>query len=686
MNTGIAEIIQNEANKLEKIKTDAAYLKHRKLEKIYRCYEIPASEKIIAYCKTHPLGITINGCVFTDVAFYPRPSFLSSAPSKGDLAPMRIEYRDFEKYLIIQAKERDSVFMQGTEQNYFICYPSLTAGNDTSSEIRKMLVAIQNHICETNPQSIIILNSIAETHLCKIRNEMKTNKLSDDLFDLLRGLIHTNLFRNQAFELLAECTYRLCDSEEYFTLINKYSNFIDKEKYEHYVKIPNEFKERFIADLSNPYLEFADEYINLIRYNITKSEKTQENQLYYILASVRAGNIVYARQLIKALIEKHGKEYALIAEDFACIYGNIKIQEVVKRLKDNQDIPEKLFNLTDALGFTPLHYALVLNCETAVRKLSGSKKFSNKTEYCQSDKVTDLLSYATAAYLQNADLLACVISNVSSEMMEISAQKRKLEKQIEKANSMIEKLERKAAKLGWEQNKEFIKDIFSGKFNIDDTAEDDEYYQNQQILSDSIQKLKNVIWDTNRELENLEEVERETYQCIVKQIAQNIKSFRCDKSPIVELFLSLYKNDASNIHFTLQSASENLTAISNDASEHILLKILDITERTSDFRVYDYEGFFFMLPDCIELNMPYRRIHIAEDGTIERFSCNNSSYMSKYPKYGDSWFSEEAHNNKQILKREYRELAKKYHPDVCADTHASRIFAAIQNEYEKLKK
>ena len=190
------------------------------------------------------------------------------------------------------------------------------------------------------------------------------------------------------------------------------------------------------------------------------------------------------------------------------------------------------------------------------------------------------------AYLQNADLFACVISDVSSEMMEISLQRRKLKKQIEKANSMIEKLERKAAKLGWEQNKEFIKDIFSGKFNIDDTAEDDEYYQNQQILSDSIQKLKNVIWDTNRELENLEEVEREIYQCIVKQIAQNIKSFRCDKSPIVELFLSLYKNDASNIHFTLQSASENLTAISNDASEHILLKILDITERTSDFRVY----------------------------------------------------------------------------------------------------
>ena len=376
----------------------------------------------------------------------------------------------------------------------------------------------------------------------------------------------------------------------------------------------------------------------------------------------------------------------MIAEDFACVYGNIKIQEVVKKLKDDQDIPEDLVNITDALGFTPLHYALVLNCETAVRKLSGSKKFYNKYEYCQNDKVTDLLSYAMVAYLQNTDLFACVISDTSSEMMEISLQRKKLKKQLEKAETMREELERKAAKLGWEQNKEFIKDIFRGNFNLDDTAEDDEYYQNQQIISDSIQKLKNVIWDTNRELENLEEVERETYQVIVKQVAQNVKSLRCDKSSIVELFLSLYKNDASNIHFTLLSASENSTAISNDASEHILLIILEITDITADIKVYDYEGFFFMLPDCIELSMPYRRIHIAEDGTIDRFSCNNSSYISKYPKYGNSWFSEEAHNNKQILKREYRELAKKYHPDVCADTDASKIFAAIQNEYEEYKK
>lgn len=686
MNVTLADIILNNAKELNTVKTDADCLKPRKLEKIYNYYEIPKSENIIAYCKTHPFGITTNGCVFTDKAFYPRPSFLSSDPSTGNLAPMRIEYCDFEKYLIIQANEKESVFMRSKKQNYFICYPSITAGNNTSSEIREMLVAIQKYICKINPGSRECLEDIAESCFNDLRNEIKTNHLSDELCTLLKGMIFRDYFRQQAFDLLAESVYRLGDFKKYLSLIDKQSIYLDKEKYEYYINVPDEFKERFINDLSNLHLEFSDEYINLLRCNITKSEKTKENQLYYILASIRAGNTIYARQLIDALTKKYGKEYSLVAEEFVCLYGNKKICKVVKRLKENQDIPGKHFNITDALGLTPLHYALILNRKDAVRKLSGNKKFSKKTEYCQNDKVTTLLSYATTAYLQNPDLLAIVISDTSPELIKISLQRRTLEKQIEKAKSMIEKLERKAAKLGWEQNKEYIKDVFHGNFNLDDTPEGEEYYQNQQIISDSIWKLKNVIWNTNRELEKLDVFARKTYQAIVKQIAQTLKSLKCDKSPVGELFLSLYKNDAANIHFTLQSASENSTAISNDASEHILLKILEITERTFDFKVYDYEGFFFMLPDCVELNMPYRKIHITEDGTIDRFSCNNSSYISKCPKYGNSWFSEEAHSNIQVLKREYRELVKKYHPDVCAYIDASGIFAAIQNEYEKYKK
>lgn len=684
--TTFAEIIHKTAIGFEKFQTNIGKISTQKREKIYNCYGIPTDEKIITFCKTHPFGITINGCVFSDKAFYPRPIILNSTPVKGDLVPLRIEYADFGKYLIIQSDEKDAVFMRNKDKTYFITFSTLTNTNVTGCEIRKMLLVIQNHLCNVNATAKQDIKEIAEDYFERVSNEIKNDRLSLEFCNLLKGMITGNYFCLHAIDLLAESIYRLCNEDEYFSLINKYSYLISKEKYECYINIPQKFKDNLIADLSNPNLAFSDDYMNLIRYNLSKSKETEENQKYYIFACIRGGKIIEARLKIDKLIEKFGRETALIAEAFACFYGNKRMQEAVDMMNANQDIPEELFNITDALGFTPLHYALILNCKDAVRKLLGSKKFSKEIKCCQNNKIRTLLSYITVAYLQNTDLLACVISNASSEMMEISAQRRKLEKQIEKANSVIEKLERKAAKLGWEQNKEFIKDIFRGNFNLDDTAEDDDYYQDQQIISDSIQKLKNVIWNTNRELEKLEEIARKTYQAIVKQVSQTVKSLRCDESPVVELFLSLYKNDASNTHFTMQSASENSTAISNDASEHILLKILEITDSTSDFRVYDYEGFFFMLPDCIELSMPYRRIHIAEDGTINRFLCNNSSYISKYPKYGNSWFSEEAHNNMQILKREYRELAKKYHPDVCIDTDAGKIFAAIQNEYEKYKR
>ena len=46
--------------------------------------------------------------------------------------------------------------------------------------------------------------------------------------------------------------------------------------------------------------------------------------------------------------------------------------------------------------------------------------------------------------------------------------------------------------------------------------------------------------------------------------------------------------------------------------------------------------------------------------------------------YGDSWFSPEAHRDIKKLQKEYRILAKKYHPDNPGGR--GDIFADIQNE------
>jgi len=685
VNCGLVGVVLSKAKELHVIKTDTTCLKTRKLEKVYNCYEIPMDEKIIAYCKTHPFGITMNGCVFTDKAFYPRPSFLNSTPLSGDLVPARIEYDDFGKYLIVQANEKDSVFMRNKEKNYFICYSSIIERNSTSSAIRKMLIAIQKYVCENNAQCKLILGDIAKECFNRIHSEMKNNVLSEESCYFLKGMIFADYFCSQALDLLFESTYRLCDMKKYTALINKYSSCFNKESYEYYINIPPKFKKGFTEDLSNPNLVFPDDYIYLIRCNLTKLEKTKENRLNYILATIRAGNIIYARQLLVELTEKFGKDSAFIAEDFACVYGNKLMKAAIKSMTVNQEIDEPFYHITDALGLTPLHYAIMLGDKKITDQLLENRKVSKKTEYCQNDKINDLISFTTSAFLQNISFFDSVIPYTFPKMSEFYELRKKLEKQIEQANKMLETLERKSAKFARESNIKFIKDVLQSDFSFDNIPEDEAYYQAERQIRDSAQRLKELRQNTKEKIEEVIKQEREVYSAIVETVSQTVKNLQNDKTPLSDFYIALAENNINNIAFNFKDETVGAT-VSTDVSEHILLKILEEANNCSNFNVYDYEGFFFMLPEFIKLDMPYRKICITEDGIIDDYISVSHSGISRYPKYGNSWFSKEAHNDIQTLKREYRELAKKYHPDVCTAADASGIFAAIQNEYEKILK
>jgi len=414
-------------------------------------------------------------------------------------------------------------------------------------------------------------------------------------------------------------------------------------------------------------------------------EKTKENRLNYILATIRAGNIIYARQLLVELTEKFGKDSAFIAEDFACVYGNKLMKAAIKSMTVNQEIDEPFYHITDALGLTPLHYAIMLGDKKITDQLLENRKVSKKTEYCQNDKINDLISFTTSAFLQNISFFDSVIPYTFPKMSEFYELRKKLEKQIEQANKMLETLERKSAKFARESNIKFIKDVLQSDFSFDNIPEDEAYYQAERQIRDSAQRLKELRQNTKEKIEEVIKQEREVYSAIVETVSQTVKNLQNDKTPLSDFYIALAENNINNIAFNFKDETVGAT-VSTDVSEHILLKILEEANNCSNFNVYDYEGFFFMLPEFIKLDMPYRKICITEDGIIDDYISVSHSGISRYPKYGNSWFSKEAHNDIQTLKREYRELAKKYHPDVCTAADASGIFAAIQNEYEKILK
>jgi len=678
------EIIQNTEKGFKKLKTDTKALSIAKKSKILNCYKISSDEKIIAYCKTHPLGITINGCIFTDKAFYPRPAFLTAKPANGELAPERIDYSDLCNYLIIQKDRKSDVFLRNIKNNFFVCSASLIGNNILGCEIRTVLQVIQDYMCETDAVYEQKLKDIAEKYFSATRKEFKTGRLSPDTRSTLKGMVFTKRFSIKAIYLLAEDVYRLCDKIEYQSFIEQQAEYIDPNDKKRLMDVPKEFIYNFITDLSNPNTEFSPDYISQLVRRLQNENETEENIKLSIFVYTRANQIAEARLQHNKLVRNYGRNSACIAEDFVCFYGNKQMKNIVKLMNECGDIPKHYYGVADALGFTPLHYAILTNNEKAIKELAVSGIFHNRSVYFFDENIQELFAYSTISFITGNSLKNFVIMYTDPEIIQMQNNYILLKKQLDKATKMIEIIEYESAKLGRKQNIDFIKKFFTGKIALSESDEET-YSKAQSYYRDSIQRLKEMRLSIGEKMGEIEKVGVAKISKIAKYTSEAVIKYKNSDSQFVELIMSLYKNNTRGIRFTYQKAQTDTSVLENNNIVYLILKILDVSDNTTAFRMYNINGYFFMLPEFILLNLPFRTVHLTADGIVDdAVNCEEHETAWMAPCYGDSWFSPQAHSDNNILKKEYRILVKLYHPDVNKNPESSKFFLQIQKEYETL--
>lgn len=130
--------------------------KIKKPEKVFSTYKIPKDEYLIAYCKgLLPLfGLTLDGLIFTDKAFYPFPRDTNPLPSN------RIPYTDLCKYIITQESGKGAVFLQSGKTEYEIYSNTLIQQNTAGVEIRHILEAIQTDLCRQSVSAKEMMDNI----------------------------------------------------------------------------------------------------------------------------------------------------------------------------------------------------------------------------------------------------------------------------------------------------------------------------------------------------------------------------------------------------------------------------------------------------------------------------------------------------------------------------------------------
>lgn len=195
----------------------------------------------------------------------------------------------------------------------------------------------------------------------------------------------------------------------------------------------------------------------------------------------------------------------------------------------------------------------------------------------------------------------------------------------------------------------------------------------------------------------------EQYKEELRELKEKVEK---TKSEIEEL-QQFYDEVSNDIQFAFENhmskCERNIEEIEKSTEPSILIMkyILNNCDLISkylyasldEYVCFLHKGIFFSMPAFLK-ELFYQDIPLFysnnEDDSTWKFEQENQEQENKQEEkkeekqeeikkpYGDSWFSPEAHRDIKMLQKEYRILAKKYHPDNPGGR--GDIFADIQNE------
>lgn len=656
-----SDILSSTAKFFKKVRLDTYTLKN--LNKIYESYNIPKDEQIIAYCKASIFGVHINGVIFTDKAVY-------SITNQENC--IKVIYIDLCKYIITRQYDEGSgeylsnhggVFLRNHFEEKEIFCSTLIMKNTAAEEIFDVLTAIQNELHKINPNAQLDMENTIENIFRTYKNKMIHGEINATDNVMLRVIQNKKEYSDKVILLLAENKYRLLNEDIYNQFLEtantKNAEILQKFKNPQYF-----FAQDYISDLSNLNLKMSFDYLKKVCKHAEKKLKNKKNKietLIYTLLLARTNNFYDSRAIIFKTIKDFGYNSVTHIEDFVLLYGNIQMRKVYSNIINNVKINEDLINVVDGIGLTPLHYALIFETDDIVNDLLYQKDWCNSLPIFENNELKMVYDYTIISAMKGKKNLYKIICSTDSEIKQLYDLLSKIKSQSKEAwdavgtvNDCLNDANRRLYKMQ--------------KSNAD-------YYEIQE-MKERIQELRisynkafNVIDECKMKIVNLEKEIIKKYKAKEVQILNNLKILINSKNPIVKLLLEIYENrqDGYNIN-----------------------KILNFNE-LGDMRIYNYKNYSILLPNNIILDLPYRKINIMQDGRIkhnetQQDDIKNNTFKTPAKPYNDSWFSPEAHIIRTTLIAEYRKLVKLYHPDVCKEEYANKIFIEIADEYNSLSK
>lgn len=684
-----ADIITDAVKDFNKIKSNTARLSNRKKERYCKNYNIRAGERILAYYKKSMLGMFLGGGIFTDKAFYCEPEkriYINyetlkktvSAVKDGDTKTVRIDYMDLCNYVVTRKSMDNSSSVGLCDETIFMPITYFTSfENILANEVYDVFIKLQSALIKNSKEASIKINEFMMQHYKLAKEEMKSGICTMGREMVIRSFVRIGVFPQKAIMLLAENTYRKCNPSKYEEFLEEFKEYTTEDfKSENMIAA---FANRLIKELSDLSHEFSDHYLENAFNNLKCIDTSKELTIILVYICIRVNMHDFARERISVYEQTYGRDkHAAKMEVCVCVDGHQKMREVMDALKNSQNVPQKYYHVVDSIGFTPLHYAMIMENWREMTYMIASD-ILNDVSYILAEDIHKLFSYIIFAKLTHTNYSTDMMNILTlsekhleptlpelivPEIMSRYRENRYLYKaydEVIKGKTEGLKEVRRAAR---RKNAEFVLELLGGRNPLRDEfseAQEEKYRKYREYAREYEDSVNESLDEISSEIrENVAMLDEELKDLREKN-KKIMKELRESNNPVIQFFFS-----------TLKEHKEKF------------IDIFDKVDSLDHCRLYRYHGFLIVLPDSAEFewNVPYELI----DGKDDVTSHGNVSDEPIKRKYGDHWFSDEAHFDKEVLKTEYRILAKKYHPDSAKEVASEATFIEIHREYEEILK
>lgn len=559
----------------------------------------------------------------------------------------RISYKSLDSCIIAQEGSKGGVYVCAQNLYFSLHGPTLVAQNVAGYEIRQIMCKVQRQLFQRDASAKNKVDFLAKILLQKAKNEMGIDELPSKILGILDSLMEFPEHADSAAMIKAEYLFREFRPDKYDKFAATLPALVSLDTKTAIKNIPAAFYDNYMRLLADFEQKLSYKSLSMIYKRIGSPEKHNiKIDIIEACLCVRMVEHDWAESRISELRKKYGRDVAEALERFRCNYLNHEMYKVYNAITQGSDYPDTYLRLRDGLGLTPLHYAIILKNEKAIKYLLEQKDWKYASPYGSSAKPFQMYEYVVAAAGNQLPSIQEILLKTNSDLIELR----------DTIKTIKGKLKFQGA-IHWVQDTNLI------AHRMD--------YTNKKVHHASKDELEGISANIDAIKENLNTAEDNAAN--LEEMLQSCEdSIPCVMENAIDEALC-YLEEMRTKNYPLANYLHRIF-FEPDFFEQVLLA----TKENQDLQLYRYEGFYFTAPAFAEINLPYQGQISATE------SINNENSSPSAPLYGNSWFSSEAHRSLDTLKSEYRKLAKTYHPDICKLPDSSDLFKAISTEYSQL--